>query len=90
MSDIGIFEEDKIMQPPMSDIDYEAEVKKVYPDAWCMSAFDDYCIRKDPKYKDQYFTFSIGRGKTELQAWKSAFESLKNKGGERVMEKVSK
>jgi len=70
----------------MSNINYEVEVKKVYPDAETCIARDPYCALAMGLYvirRYRVFGFKlpildkiISHGFTEQDAWKDAYEKL--------------
>lgn len=68
----------------MSNINYEAEVKKVYPDAYLdvdMKRFCEYEIRVPYRMFGIFKkTKTLDRSFSELNAWKFAYNSLKQKG----------
>ena len=63
----------------MSEINYEVEVKKVYPDAchvWFENANPKHHIRL---YGDEVgLPKSLGKSDTAQEAWKSAYEKIKS------------
>jgi hypothetical protein len=55
-------------------INYEAEVKRVYPDAYCGNNNIFYSIYSG------ILGMCIGSGMTKYKAWQSAFNRLKQQG----------
>lgn len=65
----------------MGQIDYKAEVKKVYPDAWCehLPIYDCYVIRMtNERYLNPRINGLYDRSRNS--AWKSAYEKLVKQG----------
>lgn len=63
-------------------MNYQEEVKKVYPDAWSddykLNRLDGMCfIRID---NDWWLQGSIGKGETIYDAWQSAYNTLVAQG----------
>ena len=67
----------KIKSNPMAQINYEQEVKKVYPDAWAehLPIYDRYVIRMT---KERYLNPRLNglSDCTKKSAWRSAYEKL--------------
>jgi len=72
-------------------IDYEKEVKKVYPDAHLVQVYNEYCDNlpigvKVVRFRKLFgitiplFQIDLGYGFTEHKAWVSAFDTLDSEG----------